>query len=99
MASVDLRAVDGSRMVSPGDASVFDLSLVDLDQPAPLSPEEAQRALDSIVCWGEEGTGPQHLAPAQWAIVMAERNRVGRPLEWVEVRLLIEAEDGLNENG
>lgn len=98
MASVDPRAFGGTRMAFPEDASVFDLSLVDLDQPTSLSPEESRRVLDSIVCWGEENTGPQHMTPAQWETVIGERNRVGRPLEWDEVRLLIEAEDGLNDD-
>lgn len=70
-------------------AEVMDLTPADLDAAASMSQEKAQAMLDSIVFWGEETPALlQHLTPAQWARVVAERKRIGRPLDVAEVEAL-----------
>lgn len=77
---------------------VMTLTLDALAAVPDLPPDEAQRVTDSIVCWGEETPALLQMTPAQWARVVAERKRIGRPLECDEVVLLIEAKDGLNDD-
>ena len=77
---------------------VMTLTLAELLAAPDLPPEEAQRVTDSIVFWGEETPALQQMTPAQWACVVAERKRIGRPLECEEVLLLIESMDGVNND-
>lgn len=74
------------------------LTLAELLAAPDLPPEEAQRIVDSIVCWGEETPALRQMTPAQWERVVAEWKRIGRPLESEEVLLLIESMDGENND-
>lgn len=82
-------------MVTPqASDAVMTLALDALAAVPDLPPDEAQRVTDSIVCWGEETPALQQMTPAQWARVVTERKRIGRPLDRAEVVRLIESDGG-----
>lgn len=77
---------------------VVTLTLPELSDVPDLPPAEVQRVARSIVCWGEWTPALARMTPAQWSAVIAERERIGRPLECDEVLLLIETQDGVNDH-
>lgn len=79
-------------MVTPAPA-VMTLTLAEMLAAPDLPPEEAQRIVDSIVCWGEETPALRQMTRAQWERVLAEWKRIGRPLEADEVLAVLEAAD------
>ncbi len=76
--------------------------LAQFEQHGPMTCEEAHAqvlALESIISWGDATVMPVAYTDAQWRAVLAERERLGRPLEAGEVRSVVDAVGGLDDHG
>jgi hypothetical protein len=69
-------------------ASVITLAFDGLDTIPRLPPVDQKRFEEAIVYW-DAGTPALQLTNAQWAHVVAERKRIGRPLERAEVSAVV----------
>ena len=87
---IDCQA-DGLHVGSAHDLTVEELAQLNLYGPMTL--EESQ-SIDAIISWGDATVMPAAYTEDQWQRVLAQRAKLGRPLDAAEVRLIVGAEDG-----